>query len=434
MSLSSVRHRVFLITWLTYAGYYLCRKNLSLILPALHSTTSFTDLQLANIVFGYSLLYAVGQFGFGLLADFVGAKRVVGAGLLAVIASNLLLGFNAGFLWLLFFACCNGAGQATGWSGLVKTMASWFSPQQRGVVMAWWGTNYVLGGFLATLFATWAMGAHAPLPELGWRRGFLFPAAVLLVITATYLIGLPGSKEELEAPDGSRPVPASHDRARAGELTSLLRKPALWIIGSSYFFLEFCRYALMFWLPLYLVEHLRFGVGRSGLASSAYELVGVLGAVIAGYISDRLMHGRRAPVCAVMLAGLAVVLALEPLLARFGFLGVTLSIAAAGIFSYGPDTLLSGAAAQDVGGARAAATASGIIDGVGHLGALFSPYVVVFVSARFGWDTLFGVLAASALVAGAALVPLWDLAPAREPDTDLIFRPQLEPRLTERTS
>jgi len=429
-----VRHRVFLITWLTYAGYYLCRKNLSLILPALHTTTSLSDLQLANIVFGYSLFYAVGQFGFGLLADTVGAKRVVGAGLLAVVSSNLLLGVDAGFLWLLVFACCNGAGQATGWSGLVKTMASWFSPQQRGVVMAWWGTNYVLGGFLATLFATWALGAHAPFPSLGWRRGFLFPAVVLLGITALYLIGLPGSKAEALESGTSNPAPAPDERARAGELSSLLRKPALWIIGTSYFFLEFLRYALMFWLPLYLVEHLRFSVGRSGLASSAYELVGVLGAVFAGYVSDRLMHGRRAPVCAAMLGGLAVVLALEPLLSSHGFLGVTLGIAAAGIFSYGPDTLLSGAAAQDVGGPRAAATASGIIDGVGHLGALFSPYVVVFVSARFGWDTLFGVLAASALVAGAALMPLWSLAPAHDPDTEPAFQPQLDPRLTQRTS
>ena len=45
--------------------------------------------------------------------------------------------------------------------------------------MAWWGTSYVLGGFLATVFATFAATQVFLLPSMGWRRGFLFPAIVL---------------------------------------------------------------------------------------------------------------------------------------------------------------------------------------------------------------------------------------------------------------
>lgn len=85
------RARVFAITWITYAGYYLCRKNLSIVLPALHGASGAGNLELANIVFGYSLLYAIGQFGFGFLSDSIGAKRVVGGGLLLVVGSNLLM-------------------------------------------------------------------------------------------------------------------------------------------------------------------------------------------------------------------------------------------------------------------------------------------------------------------------------------------------------
>ena len=46
-------------------------------------------------------------------------------------------------------------------------------------MMAWWGTCYVLGGFLATVFATFAATQTLPPPAMGWRRGFLFPAIVL---------------------------------------------------------------------------------------------------------------------------------------------------------------------------------------------------------------------------------------------------------------
>src|ERR1700728_2726649 len=165
MSPAARKRQIFSITWLTYAGFYLCRKNLSIVIPLLHGAAGLNNLALANIVFGYSLLYVVGQFVCGPLSDRFGAKPVVGAGLVLIIISNLMMSLHASLLWLLVFACLNGVGQSTGWSGLVKTMASWLSHENRGIVMAWWGTNYVLGGFLATTFATWAVAEHSLLAQ-----------------------------------------------------------------------------------------------------------------------------------------------------------------------------------------------------------------------------------------------------------------------------
>ena len=81
------------------------------------------------------------------------------------------------------------------------------------------------------------------------------------------------------------------------------------------------------------------------------------------------------------------------------------------MFSYGPDTLLSGAFVQDIGGARAAATACGLVEGIGHMGSLFSPYVVVYVSGHYGWDRLFLIFAAAAFISGMILLPMWKLRP-----------------------
>jgi sugar phosphate permease len=388
----------------------LCRKNLSIVLPLLAGVAGFRSIQLANIIFGYSLLYAVGQFGFGLLSDRIGPKRVVGAGLLIIVISNVMMGLHASVMWLLVFACLNGVGQATGWSGLVKMMANWFSSENRGVVMAWWGTNYVLGGFLATAFATWAVAQRSLLPQLGWARGFLFPALLLALIIPLFfwqVSDAPATSNRLGWHHGLRPVVEEH--TSWADLAMLLCKPSLWTIGISYFFLELCRYALMFWLPYYMVQQLRYGVQTAGYLSSLYELVGIAGALLAGYVSDRFNQSRRAPISVVMLFGLGLVMLFQPLLARSGLVGIGFAISLAGLLSYGPDTLLSGAAAQDVGETRAAATATGLIDGIGHLGALFSPYVVVYVSERYGWDRLFLVFAGTAVLAGLALLPIWNL-------------------------
>ena len=418
MSFSAGQRRIFAVTWIAYAGFYLCRKNLGVALPLLNHVSGLRGIDLANIVFGYSLLYAIGQFGCGLLSDRIGAKRVVGIGLLLVVASNLLMGAHASMIWMLFFACLNGAGQSTGWSGLVKTMAIWFRSENRGIVMAWWSTNYVLGGFLATAFATWAVVQTWLLPELGWRRGFLFPALLLLAITLLFFLGAKDAPDADDLPSGMHREGSALSAVRTdwGGIAALLRKPSLWMVSMSYFFLELCRYALMFWLPLYMVTRLKYSLQASGYLSSLYELVGILGAVAAGYISDRFNQSRRAPVCAIMLCGFAIILLFEPSLSQYGLVGTAIAISLAGIFSFGPDTLLSGAGAQDIGEAKAAATASGLVDGIGHLGAIFSPYVVVYVSGRYGWDQLFLVLAGAAFLAGAVLLPIWNLKPSHQCD------------------
>lgn len=386
------------------------------------------SMALANIVFGYSLLYALGQFGCGFLSDRFGPRRVVGTGLVLIVASNLLMGFHGAPLWLLTFACINGIGQSTGWSGLVKIMANWFSSRQRGVVMAWWGTNYVLGGFLATAFATWAVSQAWLLPSLGWRRGFILPAAVLAVVAVAFFLMVQDAPETAPLENSDKAAGAASDghssHSAWREVRALLGNRAVWLIGASYFFLEMCRYALMFWLPYYMVNRLHYGLTASGYLSSLYELVGVAGAVAAGYISDHWMQSRRAPVSALMLCGFSMVILAQMGTASLGPVATAVAVSLAGMLSYGPDTLLSGAAAQDIGQAKAAATASGLIDGIGHLGSLISPYLVIYVSERYGWDRLFLVFAAAGFAAAGMLIPLWNLKPSDHSET---LGPPLQP-------
>ena len=423
MRLADSKSRIFAVTWITYAGFYFCRKNLSIVLPILHDTKGLSRLDLANIVFGYSLLYAIGQFTCGLLSDRYGARRIVGAGLVVIVVSNLMMCLHASPLWLLCFACLNGVGQSTGWSGLVKMMGDWFRSGQRGIVMAWWGTNYVLGGFLATAFATWSVTQYAIAGELGWRRGFLFPALILFVVMLAFFLlvrdspAMVDSWPREESPDPSSSISSeSSSSMRRKDLVRLLKSQSLWAIGTAYFFLELCRYAFLFWLPFFLVDHLRFGLKTSGYISSLYELVGVAGALLAGYISDRFMHSRRAPVSAMMLCGFGVVTLLPLLDPHPGLIVVSIAVSLAGMLTYGPDTLLSGAAAQDLG-RNSTATSSGLIDGIGHLGSLLSPYLVIYVSAHYSWNLLFVVFACAGFFAAVSLIPIWNLRPP-DPEVD----------------
>jgi sugar phosphate permease len=402
---SSLRSRVFAVTWLTYAGYYLCRKNLGVALPLLNTQVHIPEVQLANVVFGYSLLYAVSQFVLGPLVDRYGSRRMVGLGMSLICLSNLLMSLSLPVQWLIVLAALNGLGQATGWSGLVRCVGEWFEPGDRGVMMSWWSTNYAFGGFVATVFAAYAATNTVFLPDLGWRRAFIFPSVLLFLIEICFLVFVPASSKRNAVNVAGAP-------SRRIVQNPLFRNPVLWLVSSSYFLLELTRYAFLFWLPLYLTSQLLYSVQNASFLASLFELVGVAGSVIAGYLSDRVFQARRFPVSALMLAGFSLFIFIVPHLARYGMWQTAFAISMMGMFCYGPDTLLSGVVAQDIGGSEYAGTAAGFIDGFGHLGSIISPYAVVYISKAFGWDNLFLLLGAGALSAAAILCFRWNFLPA----------------------
>jgi sugar phosphate permease len=409
MTIHRGRNRIFGITWLCYAGYYLCRKNLGVVIPLLLVQPTFSEYGLAAAVSLYSLFYATCQFVTGPLSDRFGPRIVVIVGLSLVIASNVLMGVSVNSTQLLILACVNGMGQSTGWSALVKCMASWWGSESRGIVMAWWTTNYVLGGFAATAFATYVATSQWLFPQLGWRRGFLVPAAVLLGVLILFAKGVQDAPEA-EAPtdvlDGKTPEASGSHRVTWQETLQLLRQPVLWIISSAFFLLELARYAFLFWLPFILTRRLAYSTNTAGYLSSLYDLIGFAGVILTGYLSDKVFHGRRLFVSAIMLAGLAIMLAMQSLLPGAGVVLVGAWVGLCGLLTYGPDTILSGAAAQDLGSARLAGSAAGFIDGMGHLGSILSPVVVVSISQRAGWTPLFlflsGCTGVSAIILACA--------------------------------
>ena len=412
MSLDRWRRRVFVSAWIGYAGYYFCRKNLSVLMPMLSRERSYSNLQFAHLIFAFSLAYVVGQFVSGFLSDRYGPRRVVTAGALVSVAATVLMGIWQNPTLFLILELANGLGQSTGWSGICKLMAAWFVRAERGVVMAWWSTSYVLGGFLATVFATWMVTNPYLLPELGWRRGMFGPALVLAIVALFFFsaardiprrAGLSVSLQE-EDDEAIGEVAPSPRRSWA----LLLKNPNIQAIAGMYFLLKLARYSLLFWLPLYLSQKLRYSDERAGYTSSLFEMIGFLGPILAGYASDRLLGSRRFPVGAVMLWMLGLMCLVQPLANLAGFWGTAVSISIIGILVYGPDTLMSASAVQDSAHSGDTGLSLGYVDGVGSCGQLVSGYVIAGIVQWFGWDSTFTLFAVVSILAGLVLASRWE--------------------------
>lgn len=401
--------RIFAITWLAYAGFYLCRKNLSVLIPVLESTRAITKLQLANIVFLYSVAYAAGQFLIGPVSDRYGPRRIVTLGLLTSAAANLAMGLTGLYPWLLLLGLINGLAQSTGWPALVKNMAAWFAPAQRGVVMGWWTTNYVAGGFLATVIAAWAISHPGPLAP--WRAGFISPALLLIVVAILFARHARDTPADAGRPN-LEPEPApTHTQDPWRDYLDLLRHKPVWVTALTALSLKIIRYSFLFWLPLYMTEALRYGPEQAGYSSSVFDLAGSAGALLAGYASDRLFHARRFPVASLMLIGLAAACAGHSYLAALGWAGNLTGIVLIGIMTYGPDTLMQGPASQDIGRQQHAALAAGLVCGIASLGQLVAPYLVAEVTGRYGWATLFRLFVLLSLATSALSAVNWNFRP-----------------------
>jgi OPA family glycerol-3-phosphate transporter-like MFS transporter len=415
------RWRIFGITWLAYAGFYLTRASFSVAKIGIASDPhiSMTSEQMAVIDGIYLTAYAAGQFVWGILGDKLGTRKIVLLGLFGSIAAGFAMGVSSIVLAFGVFALVQGLSQSTGWAPLSKNITNWFSLRERGVIMGWWSTNYTIGGLVGAPLAGF-MAVYFG----GWRYAFFLPALILTIILVLFFLLQKNRPEDLGFP----PIEEYHGESgpfskmeenNGGEeegswasVLEVLKNPMVLLLAVVYFFLKPTRYAILFWGPLFIHETLGTGMAESAVLSASFFLAGPLSVVAAGYASDRLFQSRRMPYSIISVLTLAVLLFFFHDLAAVHSRLVTAGLLfLVGFLIMGPDSLVSATAAVDFGTRKGASTASGIINGMGSVGAVVGGTIPGFFKDSWGWDGVFSFLAASVLIAGLLMVPKWNALP-----------------------
>jgi OPA family glycerol-3-phosphate transporter-like MFS transporter len=158
------------------------------------------------------------------------------------------------------------------------------------------------------------------------------------------------------------------------------------------------------WIPVYLRDYQGYDMSQAASLSAIFPGVGAVSVLLAGWLSDRLgVNGRSR----IMLAGLTATAAALLLLMslRPGSAGALLPLFAIGAIAFcllGPYSYLGGALALDFGGKQAGAISSGIIDGVGYLGAVVAGDSIARISVSYGWRGVFMTLAVVSVLAAVA--------------------------------
>lgn len=392
------RVQLFTATWLSYCGFYIARKVYAVVKHPLKEHFGLDDIQVAYPWTIYLVTYMLGQFLAASLGRRMESRRILLWGMSVAAACNVVLGLlvdsqaASAYVWMCVTMGIHGLAQATGWPHNVALFANWTRRAERGTLFGIWGTCYQFGAIFGKGLAGFMLG------WLGLAWSFYGSSVLLLAFTLYFAlkanerpqsVGL--SLADEAEPDVPLPAAGKAPIARESALPRGFVASVV-AMGLIYFGFKFLRYALDSWSALILGEHFGMTTSIAAYWSTAFDWIGFLGVIVAGYWSDRLPGARRTPVIFWMTAGCLV---FTCAMWMVGLTSPVLFVALLGLIGFtamGPDSLLSGACAMDVGSRRQAALAAGVINGFGSIGPILQEPVIGWLKQTRGLDAVFLLL------------------------------------------
>lgn len=365
-----LRWSVFLSTIVGYGMFYTCRINFAVAKKPMLDEGVLDTTQMGIIGSIMLVVYAVGKASNGFLADRANIARFMSTGLLISALANLAFGFMTWFWVFAILWGVSGWFQSMGSAPSVVAISHWFSNRERGTRYGVWSTCHSLGE--ATTFLVTAGLVSA----LGWRWGFWGPGA-LGVVAALILYrtladrpqtyGLPHITEYKQDFTGVKVAGEGRPTGRAQ--LAVLKNPYIWILGLASASIYMARYGMNNWGVLYLQEVKGYDLVSAGAVMGTYPLLGLAGAAVSGWFSDRFFGARRtlpALLFGMLELGSLIALFLIPPEMRWAD---TVALGCFGFALGGLLVYLGGLMAVDLSARDAAGAAMGVVGMFSYLGA-----------------------------------------------------------------
>jgi sugar phosphate permease len=314
----------------------------------------------------------------GLLADRIGERRVLVAGLGLCAALAVPIAFTSSFAAVVVLLGAAGGAGASVNSASGRAVMSWFGAGQRGLALGIRQTSTPLGAAVAAL----------ALPALE-RAGGL-EAAFLFLAGLTFAGAVVGGAIVRDVPGGSG----------AGEARRVLSDGRLWTIGASAGLYLVAQVAITGFLVLYLHDERGFSTQQAALVLAGIQALAVVLRIALGRWSD-VLGDRIRPLRLVGLAAFAMLAATAAVLdASNGAVVVAFVVAGGMAMSWNG---LSFAAAAELAGRGRSGAAIGFQQTILTTTATVVPPVFAAVVGATSWRAAFALAALAPLLGSAML-------------------------------
>lgn len=408
------RLRLLSSTFLGYAVFYIARKNMPAAMKAMGDELHIDKTAQGAMLTIHDITYGISKFFNGMVADRTNPRYLMALGIFGSGLACFFFGLSKTITLLVVLWSLNAWFQGMGFPPVARILSHWFSPKERGVSWGIFNTSHMVGAVIALNLAGWLVKFY------GWRSAFLVPG-IIAFATGFFLVnrlrdtpgslGLPpvevySGETELEH-SGEPEVELTSSEHRAFVRQHVFGNPYIWLISLANFNVYVVRYAFLNWGPTYLQEGRHLPAMMSAGVTGAFEITGLFGSLLAGYITDRWFPHRRSAVCVVYMLGAALAVWM---CAYTNY--TTFSFWLAGFTVYGPQFLV-GVLCADIATKRAASSAIGLTGLFGYLSGTVSGLGIGYMSQHYGWNSALHLVLGSALMAAFLFALCWK-ARARE--------------------
>lgn len=409
-----------------YAAFYFVRKNFSMAMPSFLDEMGYTKTDLGLILSLFSVLYGLGKFLNGMLADRANPRFFMSLGLIGAALTNVFFGLSSSLLFFGLFWIMNAWFQSMGWPPCARMLTHWYSPRELGTMWGLWNSSHQFGGAGILILAGFLIGTY------GWRSAFMVPALIAVAVAVILMlflrdtpqsVGLPPVEEYRGEKKPAKDEEESDESFKDILFNDVLKNKFIWCLCLANFFVYIVRIGVLDWAPTFLVEVKGSSLGKAGLKVAGFEIAGIMGAIAAGWMSDRIFNGRRGPANVLfMLALIVCLLYFWKIPAGNGWLDAA-ALVGVGFLVYGPQMLV-GVAAADFASKKAAATATGLTGTFGYLGSTACGLGTGLIVDRWGWDGGFVFFIGSAVIGTVLFLLTWSQRAAGLEDSNEERKPQ----------
>lgn len=392
-----------------YATFYLVRLNFPNAIPAMCEEFGYTKTEMGYVISLFSIVYGAGKFINGHFSDRSNARYFMTIGLIGSAVASLCTGFGNSLSYFCVFWVINAWFQSMAWPPCGRLLAHWFAPKELGTKWGLWNSShqiggasiYVLSGFLITHF--------------GWRSAFFVPAAIAFAVSFLLFNRLRDTPKSLGLPavEVYKGLAEREEDPEEKHLTHkeliyrVLCNKLLWYVCIGNMFLYIVRMGVVIWAPTFLNEFKGSSPLTSGWQTAGFEIAGLFGGIYAGWLSDKVFHGRRGPVSVIYMIGLVLALFYFWKVPKGHVFLDAMAMIAVGFMVYGPQVLV-GVAAADFSSNKAVGMATGLTGTFGYIGAAISGVGVGYIADHWGWSGGFMFFIVCAMLGVTAFSLTWN--------------------------
>ena len=387
------RFRIFYSMFFGYIFFYFTRKSLTFISPLIMDELYFSLSEFGIISTAFYITYALSKFISGIISDKSNPRYIMSSGLILTGALNICISYSSHINLILIFWILNAFFQGWGWPPITKQLTYWYNKQERGL---WWGICSIsqnIGGAIIPLIIGYLS------IQFGWRKSMHIIGIICILIGILLINRLRNKPESLGLP------PTEFTKTNNNKIIKkIIYNKNIWILSISYFLIYIIRTAINDWIILYLVNQKGYNLFLAGVSVFYFEIGGIIGIIIAGWITDKILKGNRMLFIFICSNGLVTIFTIFFNIPIGHKLIDYLIISILGFLTFGPQMLI-GLIASEIVTKNAACTANGFVGCWAYIGAAITGYPLGIII-NLSWNIYFFIIIICTIILIITITPI----------------------------